>query len=125
MTPEELVALQMQIRETAAAVSIMKPHLDKVESAVTAVQTDVTVLRERSDRRGENCPMRVDIARAANGVTEARKDAEEAKEIGLSAKQVAHENEISLAKLGAAAGGGGAFGALVFAAISYFLGSGP
>jgi len=108
MTPDEMNALR-------ACISEMKGDIDEIKDVVI-------VLRERSDHAEANCPMRVNIAHIGNGVTEARREAREASTLAMEAVRLARANEISLAKLGVIAGGGGAIGSLVFAVASYLIG---
>jgi len=118
---DEMKGLQLQIHETAACVSSMKTQLTVMANTANKTETAVTILLERSDHAKENCPMRVDIARAGNGATEARREANDAHAMALVAVNSAHKNEVNLAKLGIAAGGGGAVGGTIFAIIAYLL----
>jgi len=113
----------MDIEVLATAVSSMKTQLTVVEKTSQQTQTDVAILLERSDHAKENCPMRVDIARAGNGAMEARKDAREASVLAMEAVKLAHVNEVGLAKIGIAAGGGIGIGGVLFALISRLLSS--
>lgn len=94
-------------------------EIHKLQKTVDEIQRVVTILEEQS--RPENCPMRVDIARAGNGVVEARREAREAEAIAVKALKVAHANEVGLAKVSLAAGSGTAFVAVIVAIANYLL----
>ena len=108
MTPDEVEQINRKLAILTDDVVLIKISLGK--------------LVDRSEHYTENCPYRVEVARNTNGVKEARADALKAQNCADDALVAAHANAISSAKLGAAVGGGGAFGALIFAAISHFLG---
>ena len=97
--------------------------LASVKADVEQIKKVVLVLKYRSENEAENCPMRVDIARATNGASEARREAREAETLAMQAVKAAQDNKVDLAKLGAATAGGGAVGGLIFAIVNHLLGS--
>jgi len=109
MGPEETDRIQTQLEST-------NKHIEVIEADVGAIKTCIALLQQQSSHSVEYCPMRVDIARATDGAASALAKADVAYEM-------ARTNEVTLAKLGVAAGGGGAFGALLFAVASRLLGA--
>jgi len=107
MTEDEIVVLERRILD--------------VQTNVAEIKDVVIVLKERSDHAKENCPMRIDIVRAINGVAEARREARDAETLAIEAVKAAHANEVTLARLGFAAGGGGMIGGLVSAITIYLM----
>ena len=96
-------------------------RMDGIEDKLDTLSTEVAILVDRSEHYANNCPMRVDIARAGNGATEARAEAATALKLAEKAVDLTIENRVGIAKMAAVAAGGGLTGGVATAILQYLM----
>ena len=102
--------------------STVESTVEKMDSKLDTIAENVVKLMTLSEHAAEYCPMRVDIARASNGATQAKARAEKAVTLAEKSMDLAVENRVGIARLVAtAAAGGGSIGGLIGAAVAFAL----